>query len=96
MSSPENPEHKNPNYLAVFIALAVLTAAELGVTYLPVERIYFLIPLALAKAVLVILYFMHLKFDQKIFGIVFLMGVLMAMSLIISFAFLFAPLMGFK
>ena len=102
MSSPEKPESEKlvepnqPNYVGVFAALAVLTAIEVGVSYLPEQRILILIPLALIKAGLVVLYFMHLKFDQRVFGAVFLMGVLMAFSIIITFSLLFAPLLGFS
>ena len=92
MSSPHNPEEKQPNYLWIFIALAVITAAEVGVTFLPVQRIYFLIPMAFVKAALVVMYFMHLKFDRKVFTIIFIMGVLMGVSLIVSMTFLFLPL----
>ena len=91
MDPTNKPEHKQPNYVGVFIALAVLTALEIGVTYLPVQRIYVLIPLAVAKASLVALYFMHLKFDQKIYRIIFVMGILMGISLIIAMAMLFSP-----
>lgn len=92
MSSPNKPLQKQPNYLGVFIVLALITAVEIGITYLPVQKIYFLIPLALFKALLVVLYFMHLKFDKKIFSIVFVMGVLMGISLIIVMTLLFLPI----
>jgi cytochrome c oxidase subunit 4 len=58
--------HKHPNYIAVFIGLAVLTAIELGVAFLPWSKlaiILVLIFLALWKAVMVALYFMHLKYE---------------------------------
>jgi hypothetical protein len=49
------------------------------------------------KAVLVALYYMHLKFDRKIFSILFGMGLLMAFAMIISFIVLFgARLTDFK
>ena len=100
MSLPDKPEseknapHQQPNYIGVFLALAVLTGIEVAVSYLP-QRIFILIPLALIKAALVVLYFMHLKFDQRVFSVVFLMGVLMAFSFIIVMSVLFAPLLGF-
>jgi cytochrome c oxidase subunit IV len=92
MNSPNKPLQKQPNYLGVFIVLALITAVEIGITFLPVQRIFFLIPLALIKAILVVLYFMHLKFDKKIFSIVFIMGVLMGISLIIVMTLLFLPI----
>ena len=79
------------NYLAVFIALALLTLLELGVTYLNLPRIPLLVPLALIKAALVAMFYMHLRYDRKIFSALFLFGVLMGIGLIFSFIFLFQP-----
>ena len=80
---------KHPNYLGVFWVLAALTAVEVVVTYLPLPRIPILLPLALAKASLVAMYYMHLKFDQPVYRYIFLFGILMGLILIISFIFLF-------
>jgi cytochrome c oxidase subunit 4 len=56
-------------YLRVFAVLTVLTAAELAVVYVPgVGRgllILALALLALAKAALVLLYFMHLRDESR-------------------------------
>lgn len=92
MQAPQqNVEHKQPNYLGVFVALIILTAIEVGVTYFPIPRLLVLVPLAIAKAALVVLFYMHLKFDRRVFSFVFVIGVLMGASLIVSFIFLFAP-----
>ena len=92
MNTPETqPTHKRPNYLGVFLILAVLTAVEVGVTYLPLPRIPILVPLALAKASLVALYYMHLKSDRRVFSVIFVMGLLFGIGLIISLTILFAP-----
>jgi len=64
----EAAEHNAPNYVAVWAALAVLTMVELAVVYLGLPRrltVISLIFLALWKALLVALYFMHLKFEPK-------------------------------
>jgi cytochrome c oxidase subunit IV len=64
----EPAEHKAPNYVAVWAGLAVLTMVELGVVYVGLPRhlmIISLIFLALWKAMLVALYFMHLRFEPK-------------------------------
>ena len=61
-------QHEEPNYVAVFIYLALLTAAELGVYGLGVPKpvmIGSLVALALAKATLVAMYFMHLAMERK-------------------------------
>ncbi|OGO33284.1 MAG: hypothetical protein A2Z03_08570 [Chloroflexi bacterium RBG_16_56_8] len=83
--------HRQPNYVGVFVALTVLTAIEVGVTYIPVPRIPVLVPLAIAKAALVVLFYMHLKFDRRVFTLIFLIGVLMGFSLIVSLIALFGP-----
>ncbi len=59
---------KHPNYIGVFIGLAVLTGVELTVAFLPWSKrtiIVLLIFLAVWKALMVALYFMHLKFESN-------------------------------
>ena len=66
--APGAVEHQGPNYIAVFIYLTVLTAAELGVYGLGLPQavmIGSLVALALAKATLVAMYFMHLAIERK-------------------------------
>ncbi|MFQ5700358.1 MAG: cytochrome C oxidase subunit IV family protein [Acidobacteriota bacterium] len=61
-------EHAEPNYLGIVIVLGILTAAEIGVTFLQIPRFLtgaMLVILALSKAFLVALYFMHLRFEKK-------------------------------
>jgi cytochrome c oxidase subunit 4 len=78
-------------YVLVFVALAALTAVEISVTYLPIPRAPVLVPLALVKAGLVALFYMHLKYDRRVFAFVFLAGLLMGIGLILSLMALFAP-----
>jgi cytochrome c oxidase subunit 4 len=78
-------------YLAVFIALAVLTFLELGVTYLNLPRIPLLVPLALIKASLVAMFYMHLRYDRKVFSLLFIFGLVFGIGLIFSLIFLFQP-----
>jgi cytochrome c oxidase subunit IV len=70
-TAPENhSEHQLPGegtYFAIFIALAVLTLIELLVTYIPILKVPLLIGLALTKAWLVIQFYMHLRYDNKLF-----------------------------
>jgi len=61
-------EHKAPNYVAVWGMLAILTMVEVAVVYMGLPRrlmVVSLVFLALWKALLVALYFMHLKFEPK-------------------------------
>src|ERR1700675_2852796 len=63
--------HKHPNYMAIFWYLAVLTVVEIAVIYMPMGKFtigVLLCALALTKAVLVAMYFMHLRFEAKTLG----------------------------
>ena len=54
-------------YLHVFVWLALLTAIEIGLTYLPLSRLVIgtgLVLLAASKAALVALYYMHLVHEK--------------------------------
>jgi cytochrome c oxidase subunit IV len=78
--------HKEPNYIAVFWWLAALTILELGVIYMPVHRLAILIllvVLAITKAALVALYFMHLKFEPRTLGLVALSPFILCVFLIL-------------
>ena len=63
--------HKHPNYMAIFWYLAVLTVVEIAVIYMPLAKLtigVLLCALALTKAALVAMYFMHLRFEAKTLG----------------------------
>jgi cytochrome c oxidase subunit 4 len=77
---------KRPNYLFVFIALAVFTLIETLVSYVQQAAIKFptLVALSVVKAVLVLLYFMHLKFDSKLFSYLFIAGCVLVIPLILA------------
>jgi caa(3)-type oxidase subunit IV len=82
-------DRPKPNYVGVFAALTILTALEITVTFLPLPKAIILIPLAIIKASLVALFYMHLKIDRRIFSALFGMGLLMGIGLIISLMILF-------
>ena len=61
-------DHPEPNYIAIFIYLTVLTGIELVVYALnlpQVARVGLLVALAWAKAVIVAMYFMHLAMERR-------------------------------
>lgn len=76
-------------YLGIFIMLAVLTLVETLASYLQQTSIKFpvLIAVSLVKAVLVLLYFMHLKFDSRIFSYLFIAGCVLSIPLILVMMF---------
>jgi cytochrome c oxidase subunit 4 len=92
--TPTAEGHKHPNYGAIWCALAGLTMVELLVAQLPrwlpnVEgitrtMIILLVGLALAKALLVALFFMHLRFERKTFVIIVSAPVILAVVLILG------------
>ena len=66
-------EHKHPNYMAIFWLLAVLTVVELIVVFLPFGKMIngtLLCGLAVGKAAVVAMYFMHLKFETRTLGLI--------------------------
>ena len=73
-------EHEEPNYIAIFIYLSVLTAVELVVyaVGLPqVAKVGLLVALAFAKAVLVAMYFMHLAIERKVLAIIAIIPIIL-------------------
>ena len=68
-SSPgARPSHAHPNYILIWVLLAVLTAVELSVAFLPWPKtiiILILLGMAFWKAALVGLYYMHLRFEPN-------------------------------
>lgn len=80
------PHHDHPPYFGIFIALTVLTILEVAAAVmlpLPTEWLRFvLVILALPKAVLVALYYMHLRYEQKLIYVIALLPVAMFFLLV--------------
>lgn len=83
-------EHNHPNaskYFKIAIILCALTALEFVVFYLEFLS-YGIIPvlaiLSIGKFALVAMYYMHLKFDSKLFSVLFLTGLILASSVTIA------------
>ena len=65
--------HHEPNYMAVFMTLAVFTVLEIAAVKMGLSRavvITALVGLALTKAILVAAFFMHLKFEKRTLAII--------------------------
>jgi cytochrome c oxidase subunit IV len=84
---PQYSHREDLVYLKVFVVLVVLTAMEvyasyahwLGSLFLPVMLILMAI-----KFVLVVSFFMHLKWDSKLFGRLFWAGALLAVAVYVG------------
>ena len=68
-------------YIGVFVALAIVTAIEVGITSVITDKtlvVIVLLALAAAKALLVMMFFMHLKYDTKTYSLFLLFPLFMA------------------
>jgi len=85
--------HPSPRqYVRIGVVLAVLTALEVATYYVDISHAI-LIPslyvLAVVKFVLVVLWFMHLRFDDRRFARFFVMGLAGASTLYLVVLLLF-------
>lgn len=81
---PAHTDQSHPGpwvYIRIAVILAVVTAIEVALFYLKLpdaaltSSLFFL---SIIKFALVVLYFMHLKFDARIFRRLFLVGLILA------------------
>ncbi len=87
--APEHDEHMHPSdwkYVQIALILGVLTAAEVATYYVdlgPLE-IPILLTLMVIKFTLVVMWFMHLKFDSPLFTRTFVAGLSMAVVVYVA------------
>lgn len=94
----EEEPHDHPSelqYVKVAVILAVVTAGEVALIYVAAWEQYFRPILSVMMAVkffLVAAYFMHLKFDSKVFRRFFVLGIVLAIAVfaIVLWTFTFA------
>jgi cytochrome c oxidase subunit 4 len=97
LEAEELAHHPGPRkYVMIAVILAIVTAAEVAIYYIPSLSSWlvpFLIVFSILKFVLVGLYFMHLKFDSRIFRRFFLVGIILAFAVftIVLLTFFLAP-----
>ncbi len=95
MADTEVKEHAHPTvdvYLRVAAALVILTVLEVGVFYVPAFHgvlVPVLLVLSAAKFALVIMFYMHLKADNKFFTFLFGAPLLLAVGVMVALLFLF-------
>jgi cytochrome c oxidase subunit 4 len=91
----ESIEHNHPNalrYVQIALVLAALTIVEIAVYYLPQLKdplVPILLTLSAVKFALVVLFYMHLKFDNKLFSALFTLGLGIAASLMLGLLTIF-------
>ena len=97
MHAQENHgSHASPGfYWMIGIILTVITGVEVAAFYIPALEgilVPFLLALSAAKFVLVVMFFMHLKFDSRIFSGLFLSGLVLATFMTVALIILFQVL----
>jgi caa(3)-type oxidase subunit IV len=78
--------HREPNYMGVWWWLLGLTIAEIVVAVLPLVTLakgFLLVGMALSKATLVALYFMHLKFERVFLSMIALSPLVVCVFLLL-------------
>ena len=73
-------------YVVIALILAVFTAAEVSISYMDIGAFFLpaLFVLMALKFGLVVLFFMHLRFDNKIFGRLFWSGLILAVAVYVA------------
>ena len=78
--------HVRPNYMLIWLYLFVMTIAEVLLAFeLPVARnlkLILLLILAVWKAILVAMFFMHLKFERWRLRVIFIIPIPLAIILV--------------
>jgi len=79
-------------YLRIAAILVMITVIEVGVFYVPAFQgalVPILLVLSAVKFVLVVMFYMHLKFDNKFFTVLFGGPLLLALAVVVSLLFIF-------
>lgn len=77
----------HPHYVAVWVWLALLMLLSVGASYLPAAAVLIMgiiLGLAFIKALLVALYYMHLKFERKLLLLVVVLPLVLATVLVVA------------
>jgi cytochrome c oxidase subunit 4 len=83
----EAPHASNQTYVRIAIILSIITIVEVAIWYLPSVRgvlVPALLILSLAKFVMVVGFFMHLKFDSRLFRLMFAAGLVVTLSVYLA------------
>ncbi len=96
MSETSHHEHRGhastATYLTVAGVLTIITLVEVGVFYVPAFQpvlVPVLLSLSAAKFALVVMFYMHLKFDHRLFTLIFSLPLLLALGVAVALLFLF-------
>jgi cytochrome c oxidase subunit 4 len=81
-------QHPQPaTYVRIAVVLAVITAVEVGVFYITSLRAVLapiLLVLSASKFFLVAAFYMHLRFDSRVYRYLFIFGLFVATSILLA------------
>jgi cytochrome c oxidase subunit 4 len=86
--APGSEHHSDLVYIKVAAILAIITALEVAASYagwLGKAAIWLLLIMMVIKFFTVVLYFMHVKYDAKVFGRLFYTGIFLAVGVYVAF-----------
>ena len=85
----EHTRVRTRTYALVWLGLVMLTGLTVGLTGVPLGRLSILgaILIASVKSTLVLLFFMHLRYERRIFAAIFLVTIAI-LAIFIGFTFL--------
>jgi cytochrome c oxidase subunit 4 len=90
--------HDHPGYMTyvvIALILTIITALEVAVFYIPALSsvlVPILVTLSSGKFILVVMFYMHLKQDSRVFTGVFVAPLLLAMFVVVALIVLFKVL----
>ncbi len=90
MNTPDTHSHDEVHdshegtYFIVFICLAALTLTELITTYIPYIKIPLLVVLSTTKAILVVTFYMHLRWERRFYPLAFTFPIIIAVLIALA------------
>ena len=92
----EHPTWKEYKWVALILTL--ITVVEVWIYYTPFSKTPLFVPtlliMSVAKFTIVVMFYMHLKYDHKLFRALFTGPLTIAMATLISLLFLFSKFAG--
>lgn len=94
---PQTHERAHPGplqYIAIAAVLTIITILEVAIFYIPAVKesgafVPVLLLLSATKFSLVVMFYMHLKFDHRLFSTLFMGGLWLAISVVVALLALF-------
>ena len=86
-------------YWMIGVILAAVTGLEVAIFYIPglgEATVPLLLALSAGKFLLVVMFFMHLKFDSRLFTVLFLAGLSLAVFMVSALVILYHYLPRFR